>query len=174
LALALPNLLSRRRTALIAVERRMPDLPALLRSTRERLQERGVRLVLALPHQVASRRSSLDMASHQLVACLRHAVAGVHNRANRVLGRLSEAPVRARLREARARLDGAASRLESVSPLAVLQRGYVLVSDVAGHPLTSAAAVKPGGRLLLRFGDGTVRATADGGRKADRQAELPL
>ena len=78
------------------------------------------------------------------------------------------------MREARARLEGTAARLESVSPLAVLQRGYALVSDPAGHPLTSAGAIKPGGRLKLRFADGEVGATADGARKVDRQGELGL
>jgi exodeoxyribonuclease VII large subunit len=61
-----------------------------------------------------------------------------------------------------------------VSPLAVLQRGYVLVSDSAGHPLTTAKAVKPRARLSLRFADDVVRATADGGRKPVRQGQLPL
>jgi len=48
------------------------------------------------------------------------------------------------------------------------------VSDAAGHPLTSAAAVKPAARLRLRFADGEVGATADGGRAADRQGRLPI
>jgi exodeoxyribonuclease VII large subunit len=90
------------------------------------------------------------------------------------LGRLSGAPLRGALRESRARLDGVAARLESVSPLAVLQRGYALVSDAAGHPLTSAGAIRPGARLKLRFADGEIRATADGARKADLQGQLPL
>ena len=90
------------------------------------------------------------------------------------MARLSDAPLRAGLREARARLEGTGARLESVSPLAVLQRGYALVSDPAGHPLTSASAVKPGARLKLRFADGEVDATADGGRRGDRQGELAL
>ncbi len=174
LVLALPNLVDKRRTALVAVERRLPDLPAMIRAWRERVQERGVRLILALPNLVATRRSALDLSGHKLVACLRQAVAGIHNRANRTLGRLSDAPLRAGLREARARLEGAGARLESVSPLAVLQRGYALVSDPAGHPLTSAAAVKSGARLKLRFADGEVGATADGGRKPDRQGQLAL
>jgi exodeoxyribonuclease VII large subunit len=174
LALALPNLVEKRRAALVTAERRLPDLPALLRTARERVQERGVRLILALPNLVATRRSGLEMAGQGLRAGLRHAVAGIHGRASRVLGRLTDAPLRAGLREARARLEGTAARLESVSPLAVLQRGYALVSDPAGHPLTTAAAVKPGAHLRLRFADGEVGATADGGRKADRQAQLPL
>ncbi|MBN8875468.1 MAG: exodeoxyribonuclease VII large subunit [Rhodospirillales bacterium] len=174
LGLALPNLLERRRAALVTVERRLPDLPALLRAQRQRVEERGVRLVLALPNLVAGRRSAVDLAGHKLLACLRHAVGRIHNQANRVLGRLSDAPVRGGIREARARLEGAAARLESVSPLAVLARGYALVTDPAGHPLTSAGAVKPGARLTLQFADGSVRATADGARRPDRQGELAL
>jgi exodeoxyribonuclease VII large subunit len=53
----------------------------------------------------------------------------------------------------------------------VLQRGYAVVSDAAGHPLTSAAKVAPGARLRLRFADGEVGATAD---RPDRQGRLPL
>ena len=78
------------------------------------------------------------------------------------------------LRESRTRLEGTAARLESVSPLAVLQRGYALVSDATGHPMTSAAAVKPGARLRLRFADDEVGATADGGRAPDRQGKLAI
>jgi exodeoxyribonuclease VII large subunit len=174
LDLALPNLLDRRRTALTAVERRLPDLPATLRTLHDRVQERGVRLVLALPNLVGLRRSALDLSTQRLSAGLRHAVAGIHTRATRVLARLSDSPVRAQLRESRAHLLGTAARLESVSPLAVLQRGYALVTGPAGHPLTSAAAVKPGSRLALRFADGQVAATADGGRRPERQGQLAL
>jgi exodeoxyribonuclease VII large subunit len=53
----------------------------------------------------------------------------------------------------------------------VLLRGYAVVSDAAGHPLTNAAAVGPGARLRLRFADGEVGATAD---RPDRQGRLPL
>ena len=84
--LALPNLVEKRRAALVAVERRLPDLPAMLHACRERVQERGVRLILALPNLVATRRSTLELCGHKLVACLRHAVARIHNDAGRTLG----------------------------------------------------------------------------------------
>jgi exodeoxyribonuclease VII large subunit len=99
-------------------------------------------------------------------------MAARRDRAVRVLTRVSPAPLQARLREVRARLDGAAGRLEAISPLAVLQRGYALVTDPAGHPLTSAAAIRPSAPLRLRFADGEVGATADGG--PTRQGQLPL
>src|ERR1019366_7853131 len=53
---------------------------------------------------------------------------GVVRGAGGIAGRLTDGPPRAALREARARLDGTAARLESVSPLAVLARGYALVT----------------------------------------------
>jgi exodeoxyribonuclease VII large subunit len=171
LVLALPNLLARRRAALSGIERRLPDLPAMLTGFRERVQERGVRLIIALPNFVARRHSALGLCAQKLGSGLRHAVAGIHGRAGRTLGRLSDAPLHALLRETRARLQGTAARLESVSPLAVLQRGYAMVSDPAGRPLTTAAAVTPGARLRLRFADGEVGATAD---RPERQGRLPL
>jgi exodeoxyribonuclease VII large subunit len=143
----------------------------MLTSCRERVQERGVRLIVALPNFVARRHATMDLCGQKLVAGLRQAVSGIHSRAGRTLGRLSDAPLRAALRETRARLEGAVGRLESVSPLAVLQRGYAVVSDAAGHPLTSAAQVAPGAHLKLRFADGEVAATAD---RPSRQGQLPL
>jgi exodeoxyribonuclease VII large subunit len=174
LIIALPNLVERRRSALVAAERRIPDLPSLLRQSRERLIERGVRLTLTLPNLIATRRSALVLADQRVMAGLRHVVAGMRGRASHVLGRVTAAPVQAGLREARARLEGCGARLESVSPLAVLQRGYALVTDPSGHPLTSAASVRPGARLHVRFADGQVKATADGGKAPVRQGSLPL
>jgi exodeoxyribonuclease VII large subunit len=175
LSLALPNQVGRQRALLVAVERRLPDLPAILRGWQERVRERGMRLVLALPNVVAARRSALDVCSSKLQAGVRHAVAAQQSRANRVTTRLTDAPVRACLRESRARLEGLAGRLDSVSPAAVLRRGYALVSDTSGHPLASAGAVRPGSRLRLHFADGVVGATADRPVSgAERQSKLPL
>lgn len=174
LDLALPALMERRRAAMSAAVSRLPDLPRMLVAARDRVQGNGVRLILALPNLVAVRRLALDLGGQRVISALRQAVGGIHNRANRVLTRLSDVPVRAALREAHARLEGCSARLESVSPLAVLQRGYALISDPAGHPVTSAATVKPGDRLHVRFADGEVRATVDGRRRSDRQGQLPL
>ena len=174
LHLALPNLVQRRRQSLTGAVARLPDLPARVEALHDRVRERGLRLILALPNLVGTRRSELDLSGQKLGAALRQTVGGIHNRANRLLGRVTDAPLRASLREAAARLEGTAARLESVSPLAVLSRGYALVSDSSGHPLTSADSVKPGARLSLRFADGEVRATADGKRGPDRQGSLPL
>ncbi len=174
LTLALPNLLRHRRSALASFAGQLPDLPSILSAARERVRDRGGRLVLALPNLVTLRHHALGLAEQRLLSGLRQAVGAVHQRAGRVLGRLTDSVPRAALREARARLNGAAAHLESVSPLAVLARGYALVTDPAGAPITQATNVKPGARMRLRFADGEVRATADGGKAADRQGLLPL
>jgi exodeoxyribonuclease VII large subunit len=173
LDLAMPNLLAGRRAALVRAERGLPDLPALLAATRQRLEEQRMRMRLALPNAVRRHRASLALAAEQLRSGLRHAVSGREAAAARVLPRLSEAPLRARLREAQARLEGVAARLESVSHTAVLARGYALVFDSAGAAVTRAGAVRPGMDLRLRFGDGEVRAVAEG-RGEKRQRSLPL
>jgi exodeoxyribonuclease VII large subunit len=191
---ALGRLVQERRMRLTSAERGLPDLPALVGTARQRLDDRATRLVLALPNLLAARRSAfqhaarglaslpnlitarratLVLAAEQLRSALRHAIAGRAAIAARVLPRLNDAPLRARMREARARLEGVAARLESVSYEAVLARGYALVSDGAGAPLTAAKMVRAGMALRIRFGDGEVSATADGRGEA-RQRSLPL
>ena len=171
---ALNRLAQERRLQLSRAERGLPDLPALVGTARQRLDDRAERLRLALPNLVRHSASRLTLAGSTLASALRHALVARRHRAERVLARVSPAPLQARLREARARLEGSAGRLESVSPLAVLQRGYALVTDPTGHPLTTAATVRPGARLRLRFADGEVGATADGGGKPERQGRLSL
>jgi exodeoxyribonuclease VII large subunit len=60
----------------------------------------------------------------------------------------------------RARLDGAAGRLEALSPLATLGRGYAVAQGDDGEALTSAKAFRDGLDFRLVLRDGRVRATA--------------
>jgi exodeoxyribonuclease VII large subunit len=173
LVLALPNLLAARRGALDRAGRGMPDLPAMLAAARQSLGDRAGRLSTALPGFLAARRAGLHLGAERLRSGLRFATAGRASAASRVLARLSPAPIRAQLREQQARLEGLAARLESVSYAKVLERGFALVSDAGDTPFTSAAAVKSGADLRIRFGDGEVRATA-GGPPPSRQGALPL
>jgi exodeoxyribonuclease VII large subunit len=67
----------------------------------------------------------------------------------------------ARLETKGAKLAVAASKLDMLSPLAVLGRGYALVKDEAGNLISRAAMVKTGQKLALRFEDGEVGCRAD-------------
>jgi exodeoxyribonuclease VII large subunit len=69
-------------------------------------------------------------------------------------------------------VEGLGARLASADPRAVLARGYALVTDTAGRPVTSAAAVRPAARLQLEFGDGTVDVQRVADPASKRQREL--
>jgi exodeoxyribonuclease VII large subunit len=56
------------------------------------------------------------------------------------------------------RLNHAAARLEALSPLAVLNRGYALIYTADGTILRDAAATRPGDRIHARLAVGTIEA----------------
>ncbi|MBB2163775.1 exodeoxyribonuclease VII large subunit [Gluconacetobacter sp. 1b LMG 1731] len=158
---------------------RMPDLPSLLATARMRVDDRGERLDRALPGLIERRRAALlatgrmmpspllltgpararlDLVASHLLSGLRQALRDRRARTDRM--RLSAAPLAGMVRERRAHLNGLAGRLESLSPMAVLERGYVLVRDPSGVPVTRAADVRPDGRLELTFADGVAEVRA--------------
>ncbi len=54
-----------------------------------------------------------------------------------------------------------ASRLNDLSPLAVLARGYAIAQDGDGHVVKSAAQVKSGDHLEISVSDGSIGCTVD-------------
>ncbi len=173
--------------------RALPDLPGLAGMMRQRLDDRGERLWLALRANREARRAALHgwavrlqdpraalAANHarlaqfflRLGAGFERVLAASRGGAGSLSGRLSPVLLDSRLREARARLEGAGARLASLSPDAVLARGYALVFDASGHLLTRAIGIKPASALAIRFADGTVAATA-ARPPGSRQERLP-
>jgi exodeoxyribonuclease VII large subunit len=61
----------------------------------------------------------------------------------------------------RAALQATAARLESLSPLGTLARGYAIARSAEGAPLARAAAFVPGGPFELVLHDGRVDAHSD-------------
>jgi exodeoxyribonuclease VII large subunit len=166
LRLAPRILLMMRRAEWRHAAERLPAPSVWLDGLTRRVREAETRLRLGLPQLLGLRRNAMALAAQGLASGVRHRVSVLAQAEGRVSGRLHPAPVVAGQREARARLEGFAARLDSVSYMAVLERGFALVSDPAGHPLTRAAEVAPRAALRLRFADGTVAATADGGEAA--------
>ncbi len=62
------------------------------------------------------------------------------------------------IRLQRAHLTGLESRLESLNPLAVLQRGYAVVRAADGAVLTSVRQVQPNDEVVVRLVDGQFTA----------------
>ena len=78
-----------------------------------------------------------------------------------------DASVRGRVQSRRAALARAAGKLDSLSPLAVLSRGYALAFDDRGHLVQRASQVAAGDTIDVRLADGRVRATVTETRKAE-------
>ncbi|KAA2213135.1 exodeoxyribonuclease VII large subunit [Teichococcus oryzae] len=159
LALAPAALIARKRGALDAVGHRLPH-------PRETLARHRHGLGL-LQHRATAGLHRLTAQAHARLARIPAAGAALQRlleRRQTVLHRLPDpAPrVAARLREGRLRLDGLSARLEGASYQGVLARGFALLRDAEGEPLTSAAAIAPGARVTATLHDGSRDLVAEG------------
>ena len=190
LAGALDRTSAASQSRLAAAAARLPDLPNTLGQARQRTDDRAQRLVLALPNLlaariaalarverhipdphtlIAARRAATDLTGLRLLAALRHGVQRHRAAAAAIAPRLSTATIERGLRAQHARLQVLTAQLEGASYERVLARGFALVRNAQGHPITRAAEVPPNARLRLRFADGEAKAVSEG-----RQAQLPL
>lgn len=125
------------------------------------LRRLEVRLSAAHPRaQLAARRAELA----KLEARLRRHDPAPKLAARRAEVRRLEAAmstvVRRALDRRRAAFAQGVARLDSLSPLRVLERGYALATH-EGRVVTDASSVKQGDRLEVRFARGRVTATVD-------------
>jgi exodeoxyribonuclease VII large subunit len=119
------------------------------------------RAAQALQARVRNSGSKFQDAKRRLEATdFRALIAVKSGRLDALDQRLGRA-AQARLEAKAAKLAVAASKLEMLSPLAVLGRGYSMVKDEAGNLISRAAMVKTGQKLALRFEDGEVGCRAD-------------
>lgn len=168
-ALALPNYMAGRRARL---ERQVLRHPRdILVGLRGRVDLLGHRLAIGLPNLLRGAQRRLDTTAHRLPqpqGQLQPRQAALALAAHRL-----QVPMPARLKDASTRLYNATARLESASYERVLARGFALVTTSKGEAVTSAAAVKPGAALRLRFADGKVEVKASASSKPD-QLDLGL
>jgi exodeoxyribonuclease VII large subunit len=66
--------------------------------------------------------------------------------------------MRRALADLRRRLSGDAGRLDALSPLSVLGRGYALATDGRGRLIHHASAVAPGEAITVRVARGRIAA----------------
>jgi exodeoxyribonuclease VII large subunit len=124
--LVVPDRRALREALQIHVGRLQQALRAVLRDARERLERRALRLRAAAP----AARLALARERH---AATTRALAGA---------------ARARVERERSRLAALAARLDSLSPLAVLGRGYALVRRERDGAVVRDAADAPAGEAL--------------------------
>ena len=119
------------------------------------------RLSRAPAEHVARQRRQLHQLVRELRASARRAVQDGRSRAAThllVLGRSTERTRTAGRLTRERELRRLALALDAHDPERTLARGYTLVEDRAGEPLSSAAAARAARELSLRFHDDTVEA----------------
>jgi len=145
---------ARQHLARIAAARAEARITTLLRRLEQRLDDAQQRLLGGMTFRL---RDTHRHIAELGAAVLRHdprqrlAHAQQHFSVGRT--RLFHAVDRL-LHERRARLQAIDARLQSLSPLAVLERGYALVLDAGGRLVRSTAQIDTGDRLTTRLADG--------------------
>jgi exodeoxyribonuclease VII large subunit len=128
---------------------------------RERLEGLRALLPAALLRRVDVARERLNAIDQSYA--LRHPegrIAGLRQRLDDLSARLIPSGER-RLCAARESVAGMAGRLESLSPLKVLERGYSVTLNADGALVKSIRDVKPGDLLRTRIGDGTIKSRVE-------------
>jgi exodeoxyribonuclease VII large subunit len=133
----------------IAVRHARHDLDRLAESTEHEVRAAIDRRATALA-RLEKRLVSLHPRAQ--LATRRHALAGLERRLGAVIAK--------RQHGAAATLGALASRLDAMSPLRVLDRGYALVTR-AEHLVVDAAQVAAGDRVHVRVARGAFAATVD-------------
>ena len=108
--------------------------------------------------RLASQQARLQQVAHRLRYAARVRVdksGAVFDATN---ARLRQA-LQGRLQRGAQQIDRARLRMELLDPRLVLQRGYALLADTQGHPVTSVSATRPGQDLVATLADGEVALT---------------
>jgi exodeoxyribonuclease VII large subunit len=135
-----------------AAERVVPDGPRVLRW----LAEKAARLPEVLLGRLKLASSRLDELAKR--RCFRQPLERVRDEERRLddIGGRCQRAVRRLVDGSRQRLDAAAARLETLSPLNVLGRGYSLTRREDGTVVRSPEQVRPGDRLVTQVHGGRV------------------
>jgi len=148
------------RSALAEDIARLRQASPLLRLTnaRARLQTAEVHLKNVMRHGMHDRHVIL----RDQLARLRHAAPTLRlaQARARVTAHESSLPrlLRKRIETLRSRCDVAGGRLNAVSPLATLQRGYAIVTNANGNVVTDSSTLAAGDLVTARLAQGSLRA----------------
>jgi exodeoxyribonuclease VII large subunit len=147
---------------------KISDPRFLIAEKQQYMDEFSLRLERRMGRGTGQRRAGLEALRSRLAA--RHPRAVVAEARSR-LGPLSArlgAAAEIRMKGAEGALGAVASRLDALSPLAVLSRGYSIATRADGRALRSASEVKPGDAVNLRLHEGRLEATV---RRTENGAE---
>jgi exodeoxyribonuclease VII large subunit len=137
-----------------AADRTESRVSALLRRLAQRLDDLSFRLESALTTRLHQQmRSVADLTAAVLRHDPRQNLARASERLAACRTRLDRSLERV-LQRSRVRFGTLDARLHSLSPLAVLDRGYALVLSADGNLIRSTSQLAPGDQLTTRLSDG--------------------
>lgn len=179
------------RIRLERLERALATPRAALALARRRLNDARARLEKYFPRELAKRRVTLATLERRLyesdprrrLAARRARLVALESRLARAISVIIDDRRRELVRSAssanalsssisggpRSRFAELVGKLDALSPLSVLTRGYAIVVGPNGRAITSASDVATGDRLAIRFASGSLVAiteSIDGSRKA--------
>ena len=132
-----------------------------LKNCRTQLELRKNARVLQSPENyLADRRQTLDMLTEKLGRTMANRLTKEAGQLALCRQQLSTAE-NAVLAGERKRLETSAARLDAMSPLKVLSRGYSITEDDRGAAIVSASALHPGDHIAIRFHRGSVDARVE-------------
>ena len=98
----------------------------------------------------------LDDLTSRLGGALRHSVQLRRQELGEMRAALAQHSPEVRVQQESQRLLSLWKRLQAASPRSVLNRGFVMMRDEAGGPITRRAQTKPGQKFAAEFADGTL------------------
>lgn len=139
----------------------LANIKQQLRRGEQQLKQQRAHLMRFEPHASFRRQQHLcDRLHHQLILSSQSMLSKTGQlqiRQRELLNRACEQSFERR----RSRLQSLQHRLQALSPMQVLGRGYTMTFDADGKLLTSTASVRGGDAISIHFQDGKVKATAD-------------
>jgi len=155
---ALSETARRARHELERARGRLGDPRRLLDERRQRLDDQVERGRRVFARRLAAAHAELRAAETRLYR------AHPHRRISEQRGTLAamrhrlETAMRPALVRRRHAIEAACGKLEALSPMRVMERGFSLTQRADGHVVTSAADVQPGERIHVRLHDGSIDA----------------
>lgn len=151
----------RSRIAELESSRAFDSVQMKIRGTSQRLDDATHSLETMLRDAVKTRRAALGALALRLSeADLRRGMVGRRASLDAAIGRL-KTTAWSTLNHGRERLSLGAGKLASLSPLAVLARGYAIAFGKDGRVIKSAADVNSGDRVNVRVSEGTFAAVKE-------------
>lgn len=140
-----------------AAEQAVPDRYALLQS----LDGAYLKLEDLLDSRLSACRNALSAYERHLSALSPEA--RLNNMREKLAGslKLLDTKMNGLVENRRLCLAGSVGRLESVSPLAVIGRGYAIAMDGEGHTVSRVDGVSVGDELSVRVSDGSIKARVE-------------